>query len=125
MLGCLLWIIFFADVEGVVRGVGASPDIFADDLNAVITFPVKTSSAQVFQCLEAVQEAVHGWDAHNQVRFDPAKESMAIIHHKNGIGEVFRLLGVHYDVKLTMCDAINAIVQKAGGKLKSLLRTAH
>jgi hypothetical protein len=55
--------------------------------------------------------------------FDPTKEHFAVIHHVFGEGDDFKLLGVVFDVKLSMSSAVDAIVQKAGPKLTALLRT--
>ena len=54
--------------------------------------------------------------------FDPVKESFHILHHQSPISESFQLLGVTFDVKLVMEDAIARVMAKAHQRIKSLLR---
>ena len=123
VLGPPLWNVFFEDVAKAVRSSGAAESVFADDLNAFKPFDVKVKDDEVLSSMVRCQELVHQWGAENGVKFDPAKESFAILHHMHGSGAAFKSLGVVFDVKLVMDAAVDAIVKKAGPKITALLRT--
>ena len=99
--------------------------MFADDLNAQKEFPCITSDEVVLQELRMCQRLVHEWGVENQVLFDSTKEAFCILHHLFGSGGPFKLLGVMFDAKLLMHEAIDQIVRKAAPKLTALLRTKH
>ena len=87
--------------------------MFADDLNAFRLFAANTSQTQIEHCMKACQASVHEWGQVNRVLFDPSKEHFATIHHIQGSGDDFKLLGVKIDVKLSMLSAVLNIVGKA------------
>ena len=55
--------------------------------------------------------------------FDSAKESHHILSLSDPLGDSFRLLGITFDVQLTMSEAVAEIVTAAGWKLKTLVKT--
>ena len=55
--------------------------------------------------------------------FDPSKESKHVLHRRRPFGEAFRILGVLWDTKLTMLLQCQEVAQRAGWKLRTLLRT--
>ena len=69
------------------------------------------------------QRNVHTWGAGNRVAFDGSKEEFAIISLHDSYGEVFKLLGLLVDPKLTMTAEVARIKGKARPKIKAILRT--
>ena len=59
----------------------------------------------------------------NQAIFDRDKEHFCILHKSDCVGDVFRLLGVSVDPKLTMEDEIRRIMNKASQKIAAILNT--
>ena len=55
--------------------------------------------------------------------FDGTKEHFDIVHPTRGEGDPFKLLGLVFDCKLRMDEAVGAIIQSARPKCKALLRT--
>ena len=92
---------------------------FADDLTLSNTYPHDEPTENIIEDLQIMQECIHAWGRDNRVEFDPGKEEFGIIHHINGVGDDFRLLGPIIDCKLSMRTAINKIVQKAHPTLDS------
>jgi hypothetical protein len=123
VLGPPLWNVFFQDVRHAVRQAGADESIFADDLNAFKPFASTLSNESVMEDMVSCQTAVHQWGESNRVLFDSSKEHFAVIHHVQGEGDTFKLLGVSLDVKLVMADAVSQIIKRASPKLTALLRT--
>ena len=57
--------------------------------------------------------------------FDSSKESHHVLCAKEPEGESFRLLGVPFDCKLQMEQAVRELTQEAGWKLRTLLKTGR
>ena len=55
--------------------------------------------------------------------FDASKEHMLIMSTANPEGESIRLLGVDFDGKLCMNEAVGVCVDEASWRLRTLLRT--
>ena len=53
------------------------------------------------------------WGASNSARFDASKESMHVLSRSNPWGDKFQILGMNFDVKLLMCDAIHSCATSA------------
>ena len=117
-----LWNIHYADSKVAVHAEGFTEVIFADDLNCSKELPSTTTEAQAQAKLRGCQKSLHKWGAANRVLFDPAKESFHGIHRTRAFGEDFKILGVLFDGKLTMCSAAHEIATEAGWKVKSILR---
>ena len=73
--------------------------------------------------LRVCQSRIHEWGRKNRVSFDPAKEAFVILHPRYGVGATFKLLGLMVDTRLSMEEAVHAILQKARPKMRALLRT--
>ena len=56
------------------------------------------------------------------MKFDPGKEKICIISRAYPHGDDFELLGVLFDCKLVMENAVQSIATKANAKLRALLR---
>ena len=104
--GPWLWNTFFSDVVLPCRACAFDEVIFADDLNAFRNFVNSVPLNFVLEQLERCQSQVHLWGQANGVTFEPSKESLHVLSHSQPYGPSFRLLGVSFDVKLTMSDAI-------------------
>jgi hypothetical protein len=64
--------------------------------------------------LKLCQAELHAWGDANQVAFDAGKESIHIRSVSEGRGKDFKMLGVLFDVPLTMQSAVDALVTEAG-----------
>eukprot|EP00959_Pyramimonas_sp_CCMP1952_P413158 8657694-Pyramimonas_sp.AAC.1 len=67
------------------------------------------------------QNKLHSWGHVNGVVFDAFKESMRILSHSRPRGDSFRSLGVTFDCKLLMGDAISECACEAGWRSRSIL----
>ena len=59
----------------------------------------------------------------NRAEFDASKEACVVIHHIDGDGPNFKLLGPIFDPKLLMHPAVKKIMSKARPKMIALLKT--
>ena len=66
--------------------------LFADDLKVDTACPVAVSNDVLRSSLLEAQYRAHAWGARNRVCFDPAKESIRIIHPNLGDEEESVLL---------------------------------
>ena len=127
VLGPPLWNIFYADARHAVNHKGFAERVFADDFNAWKAFFVSHLNVPEYQAtafaeLEAVQKELHSWGEANRVRFDPAKESLHLLHRRFYKGDNFKLLGVVFDVQLLMHSASSQVATEAGWRLQKLLQ---
>ena len=60
--------------------------------------------------------------SNHQVIFEKTKESLHILCRNQPKGDPFKILGIHFDTKLVMYDAVIIIAAKSGARLKMLLR---
>ncbi len=81
------------------------------------------SSASPIRCIANCQKELHQWGDANQVAFDASKESQHVLSLSDSSDSSFTLLGVPFDSELAMADAISDLVNAAGWKLRTLLRT--
>ena len=123
VLGPTLWNTFFKDVRDAAQSTGGRESKFADDLTVSKTFPATTSNEEVLADLHNCQKNVHDWGRTNRVAFDAGKEAFVVLHHLQGEGEDFRLLGPVLDSKLRMHSAVQKVVAKARPKPHALLKT--
>ena len=86
---------------------------------------MQTTNAEtnILKSLTACQKEVHARGFANQVVFDPKKESLHILSMSVPYGGELKLLGVRFDASLTMRSTVEELVQQAGWKLKTLIRT--
>ena len=123
VLGPSLWNAFFKDVRSAAQRKGGRESKFADDLSVTKVFEKDTPNKAVFADLKLCQQDVHKWGETNRVEFDPKKEELVVLHHRQGEGPEFRLLGPVFDPKLQMHTAVRKTVNKARPKLQALLHT--
>ena len=109
-----LWNCYFGDSRLVAEEEGFHDTFFADDLNLYKVFPSQTGTEMVTEALDECQARLHTWGGMNQVVFDPAKESKHVLHRRKPKGESFCILGVLWDVKLTMLLQRQKVAQRAG-----------
>ena len=120
-------------VERSLRGrQGGSPEngfeevVFADDLNDFKSYPAGTDDQTLQSDMQECQENLHKWGRANQVAFDPSKESKHILATcGRGSGGPFTLLGVAFDPRLTMGDAVHDLVANTSWKVASIQRAGR
>ena len=122
VLGPPLWNLFYRDATRATSPHGFEEVAFADDYNCFRSFDSQTPLNEVIAEMEACQSSLHSWGRANSVTFDPTKEGFYILHRRVGCGGNFVLLGVTFDPKLLMDDAIAEIAGEAGWRVRSLLR---
>ena len=121
-----LWNLHYADARFAVRMNDFKELIFADDLNAFKSFSKEAPDEELQNAMSTCQQNLHSWGRANQVQFDPGKESQHILATRGrGRGGSFKLLGVSFDVGLTMEGALHEIVKGASWKISSILRTSR
>jgi hypothetical protein len=123
VLGPQLWNLYFEDAYKAIREFMFDEIVFADDLNAYRIVPASTSIEKGTEVMELVQGELHRWGAANQVSFDPGKESMHILSRTDPYGMDFKLLGIIFDCKLEMENAVRFLTGKVKWKLHMLLRS--
>ena len=80
------------------------------------------SNACIFKDLHKCQNSVHDWGKVQQVQFESTKESLHVLCSKQPMGDAFKILGIKFDTKLIMYEAVVGIVAETGSRLKMLLR---
>jgi hypothetical protein len=123
VLGPQLWNLFFEDAARAVQEFFYEEVIFADDLNVYKVVPSSTSVEKALESIGNVQGELHKWGHANQVVFDTAKESKHILSLSDSFGPDFKLLGITFDCKLEMSNAVRALTGKVKWKLQMLLRS--
>ena len=121
--GPSLWNTFFADSASVLKALSFSETVYADDLNAFKAFLSSVSNDVIFSEINAAQHELHRWGQANQVSFDAGKESKHILSRTQPAGPDFKMLGVVFDTKLLMTNAISECVTACNWKITSILRT--
>ena len=96
--------------------------MFADDLNCYRKYHVDASNRSILKDLHKCQSSVHDWGKIHQVQFESTKESLHVLCSKQPMGNAFKILGIKFDTKSIMYDAVVGIVGEAGSRLKMLLR---
>ena len=67
---------------------------------------------------------MHRWGFANQVTFDASKEHFSILSHTDSAeGSSVKLLGINFDTKLQMSEAITECIHEASWRLRTILRT--
>ena len=123
--GPLLWNLFYEDAATPVREAGFEEAVYADDLNAFKEVPVRVDNSEALERAKDCQLRLHAWGRANQVSFDSSKESFHVLSHRDPAGGTLKLLGVPFDCKLDMAEAIHSLACEAGWKLRILLKTAR
>ena len=120
-----LWNAFYQDARRAVRDAGFCEEVYADDLNAYKAYPTSVKNEVLYAEGRSCQTKLHTWGRANQVKFDPKKENFLVLARIGGVGEDKELLGVKFDIWLTMDSAVHATVQKVSWKLRTLQRSAR
>jgi hypothetical protein len=123
VFGPPLWNTFFEDAAEAIHEWMFSETVYADDLNAYREFPGNTPNDKIRVALKLCQQELHTWGKANQVVFDNKKESFHILSKSEGAGAEFKMLGLVFDVSMSMKTQVEEVVLEAGWKLKMLLRT--
>jgi hypothetical protein len=121
--GPTLWNVLFKDARAALNEWFFEEVVYADDLNAYRVFMPEVSNIAIKNVTKSCQNELHNWGKANQVVFDATKESSHILSLSEPAGDSFKLLGVTFDVELTMADAVAEVVTAASWKLRTLVRT--
>ena len=70
----------------------------------------------------ACQVEFHYWGIANQVEFDLKKESMHDVSHHSPEGTNFKILGLNFDYRIIMRDAVGDLVGEMRWRVRSILR---
>ena len=73
-------------------------------------FTLVTPNEKLREATKACQAELHAWGRANQVEFDPKKESTHVISHRCPEGQNFKILGINFDCRLTMANAIAHLI---------------
>ena len=122
VLGPPFWNLFFASCRHAVNIHSYTEVVFADDLNCYRKYHADVSDACIFKDLHKCQNSVHDWGKVQQVQFESTKESLHVLCSKQPMGDAFKILGIKFDTKLIMYEAVVGIVAETSSRLKMLLR---
>ena len=117
-----LWNVHYQDARFAVQNCGYTETVYADDFNAFKEFEHESDN-DIMNDMMACQLELHNWGRANQAIFDPTKEEFVILHRSRPVGNSFKLLGIVFDPKLRMNDAIHKLAVDAGWRLQQLLRS--
>jgi len=123
VIGPDLWNLFFEDSRRPINDCFYTEIVYADDLNAYRVFPSDMDNKKICDNMKVCQRELHTWGAANQVSFDAAKESQHVLSLSDPAGIDFSMLGVTFDVELSMSAAVSELVTAAGWKMRTILRT--
>ena len=118
VLGPGFWNIMFGDAREAVRQCEFTEIFYADDLNAFRAFMCSVANSVLHEHLSRCQVSLHAWGRCNGIEFDPSKESMHIVARHDAEGSNFRILGIDFDCKLLMRDAVHETCVSASWKVK-------
>ena len=120
--GPTLWNVFFADAREAIANAHFEEVVFADDLNAWRVFDRSVPDELLISAGKDCQAELHRWGEANQVTFEPTKEIVTVLSTTAPSQWSFRLLGVPFDCRLCMRDAVEEVVCGASRRAKGLLR---
>ena len=123
VLGPPLWNAFFSDSCMAVRATGFEEIVYADDLNALRVVDNGVTNDQGRRMLDECQTSLRRRGAANRVVFDPGKESKHILSRSHPFGACFKLLGILFDPRFLLHEAIQSCICDCGWKLRCLLRS--
>ena len=92
--------------------ISSTEIVFADDLNAYREFTLDIPNDILMNSARKYQQELDKWGRANQVAFDPKKESTHCVSHVAPKGEDFKILGVRFDCRLTMANAVDELVNE-------------
>ena len=122
VLGPILWNIFFEDAKMPIRKSGFKEIVFADDLNACRSYKQNRINATILKHGRQCQQELHKWGRAKQASFE-TKESFRVVSLETLEGPSFKLLGVLFDTRLKLEEAIAILSNESAWKLRNLLRT--
>ena len=114
---------FFGDSICVLETTGFTVVVFAGDFNAFKAFKGHISNDFIVSQLDEAQRELHRWGHASQVTFDSGKEHFAILSAVEPHGVSFKMLGVKFDAKLQMGEAVRECVVDASWRMRTLMRT--
>ena len=112
---------FFSDAREAIIRAGCLEIIFADDLNAFQVFDSSVSNDMLYNHVRGCQTELHQWGRANGVQFDPEKEYFRILSRSSPDGDIFKHLGVPFDCKLLMHEAIDHCARESGWRTRGIL----
>ena len=118
-----LWNLFFEDAGLCLEVISFVAMVFADDLNAFKHFLNSIENDQIIAEIDIAQNGLHTWGRANRVTFDAGKESKHVLSRHNPSGGNFKVLGVNFDCKLLMDDAVHDVAIECGWKLEKLVQS--
>eukprot|EP00959_Pyramimonas_sp_CCMP1952_P041768 873546-Pyramimonas_sp.AAC.1 len=62
---------------------------------------------EILRALRLCRDSLHSWGHANGVSFDASKESCHVLSNTRPYGESFTILGILFDTKLLMRDAVH------------------
>ena len=96
--------------------------VFADDLNAYRAFPIAIPTEDMIAEPKTCQKDLHKWGRANQVQFDPGKESIHVVSHHAPAGNNLKILGLDFDCRSEVGDAIRGLTSEMRWRVRSILR---
>jgi hypothetical protein len=123
--GPSLWNTYFEDATDAVETLGFIAMVFADDLDSFKAYPLATENHVIIDDIDSAQTNLHLWGDANSVQFDPGKESKHVVSTYDPWGNTFKILGVTFDCKLIMDQAVHETAIACGWKLQTLLRSSR
>ena len=123
VLGPGLWNIMYEDARIAIALCLFIEIIYADDLNCFRSFPCAVENAVLKHSISQCQSELHRWGRCNQIEFDPEKESSHVVARHDAEGSNFRILGIDFDCKLLMADAVHETAASVRWKLHTLMRS--
>ena len=92
-------------------------------MNAFRVLEPGTSDFEAYAMIRKCQSSLHRWGDANGVVFDAGKESAHIVSRRGADGPPLTVLGVQFDCKLLMHQAVRQCATEVGWRLVALLRT--
>ena len=92
-------------------------------LNAYKFYASDVDNDVIMQDNEVCRNNLHDWGRANRVSFDPSKESSHVISQHDPMGGDCKILGIQFDTRLTMREAVADLVKECGWKKTALLRS--
>ena len=118
-----LWNVHFGDCICSITCCGFEAVVYADDCNAFRRFHRHVANNVVLEQLLECQASLHAWGRANRVIFDAGKEDTMIVSTVDPLGGPIMLLGINFDNKLIMANAVHKCATTAAWKTRALLRT--
>ena len=120
--GPSLWNCFYEDARKAINENGFIEVVFANDSNPFRGFDEDVPNSCLQEALSDCRTDLHEWGRANCVTFDPSKVSLHIISRRVPWGNSFKILGIEFDTKLVMREAVHHCAVEAGWRITSVLR---